>query len=155
MRSAANLSGGEAHHFYAPLVATDPASADMLRRQPGTSEALAHVADVTVAVVGVGGWAAGESTLFDLATTDERVAMRNAGAIGEISGVFIDDAGDAVDGGLADRIITLSDEQLVGIPTVIGLVSGAPRAPVVRAAIAGGKVNRLVIDETLAQALLG
>ena len=155
VRSAANLSGGQAHHFYAPLVATDPASAQMLRRQPGTSEALGRVADVTVAVVGVGGWAAGESTLFDLATTEERVAMRRAGAIGEISGVFIDAAGNAVDGGLADRIITLSDAQLVGIPTVIGLVSGAARAPVVRAAIAGGKVNRLVIDETLAQALLG
>lgn len=155
VRSAANLSGGTAHHFYAPLVAADPSSAQMLRRQPGASEALGHVAEVTVAVVGVGGWAAGESTLYDLATTDERVAMRDAGAIGEISGVFIDAAGNSVDGGLADRIITLSAEQLVGIPTVIGLVSGAARAPVVRAAIAGGKLSRLVVDETLAQALLG
>jgi len=155
VRAAANLSGGTAHHFFAPLVAADPSSARMLRRQPGVSEALGHVAEVTVAVVGVGGWAAGESTLFDLATTDERVAMRDAGAIGEISGVFIDADGSCVGGGLADRIITLSDEQLVGIPTVIGLVSGAARAPVVRAAIAGRKLNRLVVDETLAQALLG
>jgi DNA-binding transcriptional regulator LsrR (DeoR family) len=154
VRSAANLSGGEAHHFYAPLVAADPASARMLRRQPGASEALSHVDEVTVAVVGIGGWAAGESTLYDLATTAERATMRSAGAIGEISGVFIDEAGRAVGGGLADRIITLSDEQLVGIPNVIGLVSGAARARVVRAAIAGRKVNRLVIDETLAQALL-
>lgn len=155
VRSAANLSGGTAHHFYAPLVATDPASARMLRRQPQVSEALSHVAQVTVAVVGVGGWGAGESTLYDLATDEERVAMRTAGAIGEISGVFIDEAGQAVDGGLADRIITLSDEQLIAIPTVIGLVSGAARAPIVRAAIAGRKVNRLVVDETLARALLG
>jgi len=126
----------------------------MLRRQPGVSEALAQVAKVTVAVVGVGSWASGESTLFDLATPAERVAMRKAGAIGEISGVFVDAAGKAVDGGLADRIITLSARQLVDIPTVIGLVSGAHRAPVVRAAIAGKKVNRLVIDAPLARALL-
>lgn len=154
VRSAANLSGGTAHHFYAPLVAADAASARMLRRQPGLSEALGHVAEVTVAVVGVGGWAAGESTLFDLATPAEQDAMRGSGAIGEISGVFIDAAGGPVGGGLADRIITLSEEQLVAIPTVFGLVSGAVRAPVVRAAIAGGKINRLVVDETLARALL-
>ncbi|GGB42167.1 DeoR family transcriptional regulator [Flexivirga endophytica] len=154
VRSAANLSGGVAHHFYAPLVAADPASAAMLRRQPGVSEANSHIRDVTVAVVGIGGWAPTESTLFDLATRSERTAMRKAGAIGEISGVFIDTAGHCVEGGLADRIITLSDEQLTAIPTVIGLVSGADRAPVVRAAIAGRKVNRLVVDAPLALELL-
>ena len=154
VRSAANLSGGTAHHFYAPLVAADPDSARMLRRQPGVSEANSHIREVTLAAVGIGGWAAGESTLFDLATGPERTAMRKSGAIGEISGVFIDAAGNCVDGGLADRIITLSDEQLVGIPTVIGLVTGTARAPVVRAAIAGKKVNRLVVDAPLALELL-
>lgn len=154
VRSAANLSGGAAHHFYAPLVAADPASAQMLRRQPGVHEAASHIPEVTVAVVGIGGWAAGESTLFDLATPAERGAMRKAGAVGEISGVFIDVDGNAVDGGLADRIITLSDEQLVAIPTVIGLVAGPTRAPVVRAAIRGRKVNRLVVDAPLALELL-
>lgn len=154
VRSAANLSGGIAHHFYAPLVAADPDSARMLRRQPGVSDANSHIPEVTVAVVGIGGWAAGESTLFDLATGPERTAMRKAGAIGEISGVFIDAAGNSVEGGLADRIITLSDEQLIGIPTVIGLVTGTARAPVVRAAIAGKKVNRLVVDAPLALELL-
>lgn len=154
VRSAANLSGGTAHHFYAPLVAADPDSARMLRRQPGVREANSRIREVTVAVVGIGGWAAGESTLFDLATGPERSAMRKAGAIGEISGVFIDAAGECVEGGLADRIITLSDEQLIGIPTVIGLVTGAARAPVVRAAIAGRKVNRLVVDAPLALELL-
>lgn len=154
VRSAANLSGGTAHHFYAPLVAADPASAQMLRRQPGVSEATSHIAEVTVAVVGIGGWAADESTLFDLATRAERSAMRKSGAIGEISGIFIDRDGHCVEGGLADRIITLSDEQLTGIPTVIGLVSGAARAPVVRAAIAGKKVNRLIVDAPLALELL-
>lgn len=154
VRSAANLSGGTAHHFYAPLVAADPDSARMLRRQPGVSEANSHIPEVTLAVVGIGGWAAGESTLFDLATGAERSAMRKAGAIGEICGIFIDAAGNCVEGGLADRIITLSDEQLIGIPTVIGLVTGTARAPVVRAAIAGKRVNRLVVDAPLALELL-
>ncbi|WP_446665751.1 sugar-binding transcriptional regulator [Flexivirga sp. B27] len=154
VRSAANLSGGTAHHFYAPLVAADADSARMLRRQPGVSEANSHIAQVTVAVVGIGGWAQEESTLFDLATRSERSAMHKAGAIGEICGVFIDSAGRCVEGGLADRIITLSDEQLTDIPTVIGLVSGAARAPVVRAAIAGKKVNRLIVDTPLALELL-
>nr|WP_246242691.1 sugar-binding domain-containing protein [Flexivirga aerilata] len=154
VRSAANLSHGTAHHFYAPLVAADADSAHMLRRQPGVADALDRVPDVTVAVVGVGGWASGESTLYDLATPAERDAMTTAGAIGEISGVFIDAGGNPVDGDLADRIITLSADQLRGIPDVIGLVLGAPRADVVRAAVRGGYVNRLVVDRPLAEALL-
>ncbi|WP_265447057.1 sugar-binding transcriptional regulator [Flexivirga meconopsidis] len=154
VRTAANLSNGTAHHFYAPLVAADADSAHMLRRQPGVADALAQVPQVTVAVVGIGGWAPGESTLYDLATARERTAMTRAGAIGEISGVFIDAGGERVDGDLADRIITLSAEQLRAIPDVIGLVLGAARVDVVRAAVKGGHVNRLVVDQPLAQALL-
>lgn len=154
VRAAANIGHGSAHHFYAPLVAADAASAVMLRSQPGVVDALAHVADVTVGVVGVGGGSPGLSTLYDLATDLELAELDRCGAIGEISGVFIDRRGAAVGGGLADRIITVSPGQLKAVRDVIALATDPRRAPVVSAAVHGGLINRLVVDAPLAEALL-
>lgn len=154
VRETARISGGAAHHFYAPLLATDVESADMLRRQPSVADAFAHLPDVTVAVVGIGAWRTRESTLYDLLEPDERTALAAAGAVGEISGAFIDAEGRAVTGDLAQRLITVTAEQLRAIPHVIGLVSGASRVPVVRAATASGLISSLVTDSSLANALL-
>lgn len=154
VRDAARVSGGQAHLFYAPLVAADAASASMMRRQPGVADAFDHIAQVTVAVVGIGMWQAGESTIFDLAGDEERSALRSAGAIGEISGSFIDEHGAPVSGALAERIISISVPQLRAIPEVIGLVTGARRHTVVAAAVSAGLVDSLVTDAALATALL-
>jgi len=154
VRDAARVSGGPAHLFYAPLVAADTDSASMLRRQPGVAAAFAHIPEVTVAVVGVGQWKSGESTIFDLADETEQRALADAGAIGEISGGFIDASGGPVTSRLAARIISISVPQLRDIPEVIGLVTGASRHAAVAAAVRAGLVNSLVTDTSLAKALL-
>ncbi|WP_186526304.1 sugar-binding transcriptional regulator [Leekyejoonella antrihumi] len=154
VRDATRVSGGAAHLFYAPLVAADTDSASMLRRQPGVAAAFSHVPEVTVAVVGVGQWQPGESTIFDLADADEQCALSAAGAIGEISGGFIDADGAPVTSQLTGRIISINVPQLAAIPEVIGLVTGASRHFVVAAAVRAGLINSLVTDTSLAKALL-
>ncbi|YAL82064.1 sugar-binding transcriptional regulator [Dermacoccaceae bacterium W4C1] len=154
VREAARIGGGGADQFFAPLVATDRDSAQMLRRQPSVATAFARVDEVTLAVVGIGAWAEGESTLFGSATEAEHAELLRAGVVGEISGVFIDAAGDAVGSDITDRIISVDRDQLRGIPHVIGLAVGSGRAAVVRAAVAGGLVQSLVCDRDLAVALL-
>ena len=154
VREAARLSGGQAHHFYAPLVAADVESAHMMRRQPGVAETFSHLGEVTVAVVGIGAWRAGESTIHDLVEPEIAREVTRSGAVGEVSGAFIDAAGDPVDSALAQRLITVSCDQLRAIPHVIGLVTGASRAEVVRASVRGGLVDSLVTDSELALALL-
>ena len=62
---AARFTGGRSHVFYAPLILEDATSAATLRRHPGVRDALEHVSKVTVAVVGVGAWRPGASTIFD------------------------------------------------------------------------------------------
>src|SRR5690625_7398932 len=65
---AAALAGGEAHPIHAPLVVTDPHAAAALRAQPGIRDALAIADRLDVAVVSVGRWRAGSSTVFDTAS---------------------------------------------------------------------------------------
>lgn len=154
VREAARISAGPAHHFYAPLVATDAASARMLLRQPSVADAMSHISDVTVAVVGVGAWSEHESTLYDLATEQERRELATAGAVGEVSGVFVDEKGSALKARMSHRVISAEADQLRAIPHVIALASGAARAAAVRAAVRGGLVDSVVVDFELAAALL-
>ncbi len=154
VRDAARISGGPAHLFYAPLVASDADSAAMLRRQPGVAAAFDHIRDVTVAVVGIGLWSAGQSTIYDLASDEERDSLARAGAVGEISGSFIDADGDPVSGALPERIISIGVKGLREIREVVGLVTGAHRQPVVSAAVRAGLVSSLVTDTGLARRLL-
>lgn len=154
VRRAARLSGGRAHVFYAPFVLDAKASADALRRQPAVAQGLEAAHRVTHAVVGVGLWAAGESTIHDLLDRTERAALAKAGVVGELAGVFFDKSGKPLRPKVAARLMTVDPQTLRAIPEVIAVVSGARKAPAVQAALAGGLVQGLVVDTPLADALL-
>jgi DNA-binding transcriptional regulator LsrR (DeoR family) len=154
VRSVARAGGGTPHVFYAPLVAPDAASARVVRRHQDVARAMQLAAEVTVAVVGIGAWGPGLSTVFD--NVDENMRNRTAalGAIGEISGALIDANGHAVASPLSRRIIGVTAEHLEGIRTVLSVAYGVGKAAAVAAALRGGLVNGLVTHSTLARALL-
>lgn len=155
VRRAARVGGGKATVFYAPFVLDDQESADSLRRQPAVAEGLSRAAAVTKAVVGIGQWANGASTIHDLLTAAERRGLAKAGVIGELAGVFFDHAGQTLRPPVAGRLITLTERDLAAIPEVIAVVSGEAKGPAVRAALGGGLVHGIVTDSQLAAALLG
>lgn len=154
VRMASRVSGGRARVFYAPFVFDDAASADAIRRQPPVVAALSHVPKVTHALVGVGSWAPGLSTIHDMLGPPDQTALRALGVTGEVAGICFDGQGRPVPSPLADRLITLRDKELHDIPSVIAVVAGADRSAAVGAAIAGGLVNGVVTDQALAEALL-
>lgn len=154
VRDAARIGGGQAYHFYAPLVASDADSAATFRRQPTVAAALQKADEVTVAIVGIGAWAPGRSTLYEWADAYEHDQLSRAGVAGEVCGVFIDEAGAAITADLTKRVITVTDDQLRRIPRVIGVVFGADRADAVLAAHRAGFVDVLVVDDHLARRLL-
>ena len=154
VRRAARATGGGSSIFYAPLLLDDATGAATLRREPQVARVLAQASRVTTAVVGVGAWGPGMSTVFDAVSPQDREAIRSLGVIGELAGVFFDGDGRLVEAELSERIVTISPEALRGIDEVIAIVSGEAKAEAVRAALAGGLVNAVVADTTLAEALL-
>jgi DNA-binding transcriptional regulator LsrR (DeoR family) len=154
VRQAARISGGAAHFFYAPTIVPDPATARALRRQPEVARTFGRFGSVTKAVVGVGLWAPGESTVYDV--TDEKVRreLHRRGVCGEIAGVLIDADGQPVKSDLSERMIGVSATQLRAIPEVIGLAYSVARSPAVQAAIRGGFIKSLVTHPSLALALV-
>jgi len=154
VRNVARLSGGPAYLFYAPLVVADAATARILRQQPEVAEAVAHFASVTKAVVGLGRWEPGQSTLYDAMDGKAREQLARAGVVADISGVFVTCDGEPVQSRITDRIIAINAKQMDAIDEVIAIAYGMPKVPAVRAAVRSGLVNGLVTHSPLAQALL-
>jgi DNA-binding transcriptional regulator LsrR (DeoR family) len=108
-----------------------------------------------VAVVGIGAWQPGMSTIFDMVEPAARERARAQGTIGEISGALIDASGRAVTSALSRRIIGVTAAELEAIDVVISVAYGEAKARAVSAALRGGFVNGLITHTALARALLG
>jgi DNA-binding transcriptional regulator LsrR (DeoR family) len=154
VRDVARWSIGQAFFYYAPMILPDAATARVLRTQPEVARAIGRFPDVTKAVVGVGAWQAGLSTVADALTERERRAMYDRGVRGELSGIQLDAEGNPVTTSLTPRLIAIDAQQLHDVPEVIGLVYGTAKADAVRAALRGGFLTSLVTHSGMARALL-
>jgi len=154
VRDVARLSGGPAHCFYAPLIVPDATTARVMRTQPEIARALDMSARVTKAVVGVGAWQAGLSTVADAVTEAERREARELGVRAEVGGIQLDADGRPVTTSLTQRLIGIDAQRLRAVDEVIGIVYGPAKAPAVRAALRGGFVTSLVTHGAMARALL-
>ena len=154
VRSVARVSGGPAHVFYAPMLLDDAQTAAAVRRQGDIADAFGLVPKVTIAVVAIGAWAAGLSTIYDAVTPAEREAMAALGVGAELAGVFIGTDGRLVTTPLDSRMIVTPGPLLAQVPFVLAVAYDPAKSAAVRAAIRGGLVHGLVTHTSLARALL-
>ncbi|RBY83892.1 transcriptional regulator [Geodermatophilus sp. TF02-6] len=154
VRDVARAAGGPAYVFYAPFTVPDAATARTLRRQREVALALDQLPRVTKAVVGVGLWAPGQSTLHDAAAESDRRSLRRLGVCAEVSGVFLTADGEPVRTALSERMIGIDAEQMRAIAEVVVIAYGLPKVPAARAALRSGLVNGLVTHTSFAEALL-
>ncbi len=154
VRSVASIGGGPAHVFYAPMIVDDGETATALRRQGDVASALALVPSVTIAVVTIGGWAPGLSTIYDAVTPAEREALSALGVCTEVAGVFLGEDGRPLATPLDSRMIVTPGPVLERIPFVLSVAYDVAKSPAVSAAIRGGLIHGLVTHASLARALL-
>lgn len=154
VREVAQISGGPAYLFYAPLVVPDAATANALRRQPEVVRAFGLFDSVTKAVVGVGRWAPDQSTVFDATDDKERRELARSGIIADVSGILLRADGSAIEARLTERMIGINASQMRAIPLVIAIVYGAVKSPAVVAAVRSGVVKGIVTHTSMARAML-
>jgi DNA-binding transcriptional regulator LsrR (DeoR family) len=118
------------------------------------ARAIARYPDVTKAVIGVGAWQPGLSTVGDALTEQERSEIYDLGVRAELSGVQIDGEGKPVTTPLTDRLVGISAEQLHAVPDVIAVAYGAAKIDAVAAGIQGGFIASLVTHTAMANGLL-
>jgi DNA-binding transcriptional regulator LsrR (DeoR family) len=152
-RTLAAALGAAVIHLPSPAFVDAPSIAGLLASGP-VRHALhvARTADITVVSVGV----VGEASLLRLEGLIDASAMARleaAGAVGEILGHWYDAQG--VEVGVAEAaVVGLSPADLRASRRVVAVAGGAEKAMSLRAALAGGIVHEVVIDDGLAAALL-
>ncbi|GAA2784902.1 sugar-binding transcriptional regulator [Saccharopolyspora taberi] len=151
----AAISGGDAYPIYGPLVLPDRRTAEILRAQPGIAETFAQFRHLTKAVVSIGAWTEGQSTVYDAVGPEERESIRRRGATAEIAARLFDADGNALSTGLSHHVLAISQEQLRAVPEVIALGYSEPKAEAVDAVLRSGVVSTLITDAEVAELLLG
>jgi DNA-binding transcriptional regulator LsrR (DeoR family) len=154
VRDIGRLTGGRVTYFYAPFLLPDEETARTLRRQPEIARAISQFGAVTKAVVGLGAWGGGQSTIYDAMTTTDRRALTKAGTAADVSGVFLDAQGTVVGHEQTARMICMNATQLAKVKDVLAIPYGVTKAPAVLAAVRSGLVTSLVTHDTMALALL-
>ena len=154
VRGVARVGGGRAHVFYAPMIVADAETAAVIRRQPDVADAFALVPSVTIAMVSIGAWAPGLSTIYDSITPAERDAMADLGVHTDMGGAFFDHEGNPLETPLDSRMIITPGPVLASVPNVLAVAYGAGKSSAVLAAVRGKVVNGLVTHTSLARALL-
>ena len=76
------------------------------------------------------------------------------GACGEFLAHLIRDDGTVADSPLNSRLVALSPDELSKCPNTIGVAAGPEKVQPIRAALAGGLISSLIVDEETASSVL-
>ncbi|WP_199178577.1 sugar-binding transcriptional regulator [Acidimangrovimonas sediminis] len=146
--------GSDCYYLAAPIYVPTAQSRDLLVSHHGLAETLRRLRSADLAFVSCGDMSP-LSLLIQTQTVTENIqTLRDAGAVGDLLGYFLDAEGRIVDHPLNERVMAISPRELAAIPDSILASGGAYKAPVVRAVLRAGYVKRLVTDEACAAELL-
>ncbi len=138
----------------APAVVQDRPARDMLLAHQHIRIVWNLFDSLTLAFVGIGTLTESmfaEQGVFSPAEIDR---LRQHGAVGEICGRFFDRDGRECATEYRDRILSIDLAVLRQRADVVGVTNGPHRAAAVRAALRGGLINSLIIDDVGAAAVL-
>lgn len=154
VRDVARIASGPAFYFYAPMIVPDAGTARSLRAQPEVARAMARFGELTTAIVSIGAWERGQSTVADAVSTDEFVNDERDGVRAELCGWQLNARGEPLQTALSERIIAIHPEQLKAVPEIIATAYGDAKAQAVRAVVNGGFATSLITHASLARKLL-
>jgi DNA-binding transcriptional regulator LsrR (DeoR family) len=152
----ADLTGARPTFLLAPGIASSVDAREALTSDRFVQEALAGLADVTLALVGIG--ALEPSSLLqssgNIFSEPELEALGAQGAVGDICLRFFDAGGARVESDVDRRVIGVSLEQLREADRSVGIAGGPRKYEAIRGALRGGWINVLITDSTTAEHLL-
>lgn len=148
-------SGGRAHPLQVPAIVDRREMRQALESERSVQTAVAGARTASVAIFSLGRLQE-ESVLVASGYIErEHIGrLRADGAVGDIISRFVRGDGTIADGDLDDRTMGGNLSVLGARDIAIGVAAGPAKADITRGAIAGGYVNTLVIDSSLARALL-
>lgn len=153
-RAIANRWGGSFSTLNSPAFVPDKKTRDAFLNLQQIRSVYERLGRADVALVGIGTL---DNSVFverSIFRPDDLEKLSRQGAVGEICGRFFDERGRECDSPWRDRVISIELDQLRKTPQVIGIVAGGDRSAAIKAAIRGGLLKSLLMDDNCARALL-
>lgn len=147
---------GDAVYITAPFVVENAELARCMRSSQSIREGIEAARQCNVALIGVGSTTPEHSSLYlgGHVSLAELNGLRAAGAVGDACGLHFDIEGRPVANEFHDRLIGVSYEDLLNIPTRIGVAGGPAKTEPLLGALRGGYINVLVTNSAAASELL-
>jgi DNA-binding transcriptional regulator LsrR (DeoR family) len=152
VRRLARVSGGPAISFYAPIVVPTAAAAASLR-DGDVAAALDKLSTINRAIVSIGAWGPGLSTVYDGISPAESAALAMAGVVGECAGILFGESGEPLPG-LADRVMGMTYAQFRQAEHRAAIAYGMNTALAARALAGSGAVDTLITSDLNAAEML-
>ena len=153
-RAMARRWGGFFSTLNSPAFVPDKKTRDAFLNLQQIRTVWERLGHADVALVGIGTL---DNSVFverGVLSAEDLAKLSKSGAVGEICGRFYNEQGRECDSPWRDRVISIDLDQLRKTPQVIGIVAGGDRSAAIKAAIRGGLLKSLVIDDVAARALL-
>lgn len=142
--------GGNVWPLPTPLVVGSAEVAASLRHSAEVSAALEAASSLDVAVVAIGGWAEGISTLWSRGHQAEHDEAAAAGVVAECCGILLNLQGEVASASMQDRVVGVAPEHLRQAHVIaVAPAQGHPQAII--AAASAGLADDLVMTEELAE----
>ncbi len=147
---------GEGFYINAPFLVKDNRIAETLLDNRNIQETLNQCKQVDVALLGVGSSDMQHCSFYlaDYVTRKEIQEIQRTGAIGDVCGRFFNISGDMTALEFQERLIGISQKDLIKIPVRIGVAGGPEKVEPIIGALRGRLINTLVSDvKTISEVL--
>lgn len=152
----ARTLGGRYSILPAPLLVDSETTRNALWNDYRVQRVLAHARHMDVALLGIGAVEPQYSTLVRAGylSLEQAAELARAGAVGDVSAIYVDRFGRIVDIPLTRRIVTIDPAALAAIPNKVGIAGGQAKPLPILGAVRAGLVNILITDDTAAGGIL-
>jgi deoxyribonucleoside regulator len=152
-RILARRSGGHFQALNTPAFVPDRKTRDAFLSLAQIHSVREQLAQASAAIVGIGTLTNSVFAARGVFSARDTHELAECGAVGEICGRFYDRNGRECNSRWRERVLSIDLERIRRIPQVIGVVAGGDRSAAIVAAIRGGLLKALVIDEHAARFL--
>ncbi len=153
-RTLAGSFGGVYYTLNAPAITPDVETCHVFMAHQDVRTIWELFGAMQIAFVGIGSLEHSTFIEREVIGSGEVEKLRACGAVGEMCGRFYDRSGQECLPELQEKVIAIRLDELRKVHEVVGVTAGAGRAEAVLAAMRGGLIKSLVIDEVGAQAIL-
>lgn len=155
-RSYARSFGGRYRILPAPAIVESQQVRAAMIDERQISDTLNLARQVDIAILGIGTTDPEISGLVRAGylTIKELQTLADAGAVGDVCAIYFDQHGNVIDTPVAKRVVGVSKQDLIQIPSRLAVAGGVVKAPAILGALRSGLITSLVTDDLAARKII-